>query len=265
MKTTHKYTSSSIHYFVSENNSLKTEEGLLFIHPAFADHRTFDEQVSSFSSKYKVITLDLLGHGASQGFKTKEKIHDTRNHIDEILINENIKKIHLVGVSLGALLAQDFANKFPEKVASLSSLGGYDINNYDPIIENSQRKEQIGFMVKALLSINLFSKSNSEISAYTKQAQKKFYQMNMLFKRRSFFYMTSLGTIMNQNQSTHAFPILIMYGEHDNDLAISLSKAWHLNSSGSRLVAIKAAGHCANMDNPKCFNKVIMSQLQENM
>lgn len=263
METSHKHTSSSIHYFVSENNSTETKGAILFIHPAFANHQAFDEQVSFFSNSYKVITMDLLGHGLSQGFKTKEKIHDTRKHIKEILINENIPQIHLVGVSIGALLAQDFANKYPERIASLTSLGGYDINNYDSSIEKSQRKEQIGFMIKALFSIKLFSKSNAEITAYTEQAQKKFYQMNMMFRRRSFNYMTSLGKIMNQNKSIHKFPILILYGEYDNDLAITLSQAWFLNSPGSKLISIKEAGHCANMDNPKRFNQVIMNFLQE--
>lgn len=264
MEIKHKHTASAIHYFVSENNPSEEKGAILFIHPAFADHRAFDEQVSFFSTDYKVITMDLLGHGLSQGFKTKEKIHDTYKHIDEILANENIQKIHLVGVSVGALMAQDFANKYPEKIASLSSLGGYDINNYDSSIEKAQRKEQIGFMLKALFSIKLFSKSNSEISAYTEQAQKQFYRMNMLFKRRSFAYMTSLGRIMNQNKSMPAFPILIIYGEHDNDLAISLSKAWYSNSKGSKLITIKDAGHCANMDNPQGFNQAIMNFLQEN-
>ena len=262
MELKHKQTSSSIHYFVNGDNNSDKKETILFIHPAFADHRAFDEQVNFFSNDFKVITMDLLGHGLSQGFKTNEKIHETYKHINEILANENIKKIHLVGVSVGALLAQDFANKYPEKVISLSSLGGYDVSNYDSSIEKSQGKEQIGFMVKALFSIKLFSKSNSEITAYTEQAQKKFYQMNILFKRRSFTYMTSLSKIMNQNQSEHKFPLLIMYGEYDNELAITLAKDWSSNSQGSKLIPIEDAGHCANMDNPKKFNQVLLNFLQ---
>lgn len=261
----HKQTSSSIHYFVSGENDSEVKETILFIHPAFADHRAFDEQVSFFSNNFVVITMDLLGHGLSQGFKTKEKIHDTYKHIDEIMKNESISKIHLVGVSVGALLAQDFANRYPERVASLSSLGGYDISNYDSSIEKSQGKEQMGFVLKALFSIQLFSKSNAEISVYTEQAQKKFYQMNILFRRRSFTYMTSLQQIMNQKQSVHKFPLLIMYGEHDTELAITLSNVWFSNSQRSTLVSIENAGHCANMDNPKKFNQILLEFLQENI
>lgn len=69
MKIKHKHTSSSIHYFVSENNSSEIKGAILFNHPVFADHRIFDEQVNFFSANYKVITLALLGHGLSQGLK----------------------------------------------------------------------------------------------------------------------------------------------------------------------------------------------------
>lgn len=70
MEIKHKRTSSSFHYFVSENNSSVTKGIILFIHSAFADHRAFDEQVNFFSVDYKVTTLDLLGNGLPQGFKS---------------------------------------------------------------------------------------------------------------------------------------------------------------------------------------------------
>ena len=45
-----------IHYFVSgkENNDL-----IVFLHPAFSDHRAFNQQIDFFSKDYRVITIDL--------------------------------------------------------------------------------------------------------------------------------------------------------------------------------------------------------------
>jgi pimeloyl-ACP methyl ester carboxylesterase len=55
-----------IHYFVSgkEHNDL-----IVFLHPAFSDHRAFDQQIDFFSKEYKVITIDLIGHGLSKAKK----------------------------------------------------------------------------------------------------------------------------------------------------------------------------------------------------
>ena len=49
---------------------------------------------------------------------------------------EKIEKINLVGVSIGAVLVQDFANKYPSKVSSLTCIGGYDNNTKNKVSPN---------------------------------------------------------------------------------------------------------------------------------
>lgn len=257
----HRITKSNIHYFISENHPAQSET-LIFLHPAFANHKAFDSQIMAFEQSYRLITVDILGHGLSQGYKTTDRIDDTTKHIIEILNQEKIHKVHLVGVSIGSLLAQDFCNKHPEYVLSLCAVGGYDINNYDASLEKSQRKQQLSFVIKALFSINAFSASNARVSTYTDAARSQFYEMNCMFKRRSFQYMATLVKIMNQSKQNDKYPLLIVYGEHDNDLAIQLSKSWHMNRKESQLVVIENAGHCANMDNPQVFNTVLSHFLE---
>lgn len=55
--------------------------------------------------------------------------------IHGIMQTEGIGKLHIAGVSLGAVLAQDFANRYPDSVNSLACFGGYDINNFDTGIQ----------------------------------------------------------------------------------------------------------------------------------
>lgn len=58
-----------------------------------------------------------------------------------IMEAENIKRFHLAVVSLGGLLIQDFANKYPHKTASLFCAGAYNINNFGVVLnkENSNK------------------------------------------------------------------------------------------------------------------------------
>ena len=97
---------NSIHYFVSGK---KTENLIVFLHPAFADHHAFDQQVDFFSLDYKIITIDLIGHGLSYPKNSSEKIDQSVKHIKLILEKEGYKKSHFVGVSMGSLIAQYFA------------------------------------------------------------------------------------------------------------------------------------------------------------
>ena len=97
-----KLENTSIHYWI---NDTKVGSAIIFIHPAFANHTCFDTQLDYFA-EYRVITIDLIGHGKSIG---KGVIEDTALYIKQIMEVEKIDKINLVGVSIGAVLVQDFA------------------------------------------------------------------------------------------------------------------------------------------------------------
>lgn len=233
-----------IHYWV---NDAKSESAILFIHPAFGNHTCFDTQLEYFKA-YKVITMDLIGHGKSLG---KGTIENTATYIKQMLDAEKIEKINLVGISLGAVLVQDFANKYPDKVASLTCIGGYDINNFDADLQKGNTKQQMKSMLKAIFSIKAFAKDNKKIAAHTKEAQEKFYQMNLNFKKSSFRYLASLGKMINKYKTEKGnYPLLIGVGQYDNDNAKKASRMWHEKEPSSDYIEFPNAGHIVNMDTP---------------
>ncbi len=178
--------------------------------------------------------------------------------INDILNEEHIGKIHLVGVSLGAVLAQDFANKYPHAVQSLACFGGYDINNFDAKIQRGNSAAQSLMMMKALFSMKWFARSNKKISAYTKQAQDDFYDMNIEFPKKSFMYLATLKTMVNACQTARReYPLLIGCGQHDIPSELSAVEMWKKNEPECKTVVFEGAGHCVNMDAPQQFNKTL--------
>ena len=131
-----KLINTSIHYWI---NDTEIGSAIIFIHPAFANHTCFDTQLDYFRD-CRVITMDLIGHGKSIG---KGTIGDTAIYINQIMETEKIDKMNLVGVSIGAVLVQDFANKYPSKVSSLTCIGGYDINNFEKSLQKGNTKQQM--------------------------------------------------------------------------------------------------------------------------
>lgn len=231
---------------------------LVCLHAAFLNHDMFKQQVQYFKGNYRLLMPDLLGHGESQNIKTKQSIADSAAHINEMMEQEGGCLAHFLGVSIGGLLAQDFANRYPDRVLSLCAVGAYDINNYNAVLQRQQSKQQLGFMAKALVSIPWFSKSNAAISAITPAAQQHFFEMNRVYKRSSLRYMATLGTIMNRpNPPKYTYPLLILCGQHDNELALTLATSWHQSTPQSQHKIIADAGHCVNMDNPVVFNKTV--------
>ena len=247
---------NTIHYFVSGNEERET---IVFLHPAFGDHQCFDKQIDYFSQNYRVITMDMLGHGLSVVEKSKDKITATAVHIVEILKTENVEKTHIVGVSLGSLLAQDFALKYPEKVLSLTALGGYNINKEQKEVAKSQGKEMFKWLFKMIFSMDAFRKYTANVSAVNESEQVRFYESAKHFTRKSFTIMSGLDILIENRTIQRNYPLLILSGEKDNELALKMAKQWHEEEQNSQMFIIQNAGHCANMDNAEEFNNLIMN------
>lgn len=257
-----KIHNTEIHYYMSgmENNEL-----VLFLHPAFSDHRAFGQQIDSFSKNYRVITIDMIGHGLSKAHKSKEKIDATAQHIHEIITTEGFDKVHLVGVSVGALLAQYFALEFPGKVKSLTALGGYSINKENPEVAKAQRSLNMKLLFRALFSMNAFRKAIAPMTCSTEVGQALFFQSTSHYERKSFMLMQGLRhVIKNRENPEPGYPLLILVGKDDLELAKKMARAWHSECKTSEYSLINEAGHCANIDASEAFNAITLDFIARN-
>ena len=106
------------HYIYIEKDTTP----LMFIHGVGLDHQMWDPQIDNLK-EFSTITYDLLGHGKTPCKKDKLNLSDFSNQLNEILEYLNINKIHLVGFSLGSLIALDFASKLGDKIDKLILIG----------------------------------------------------------------------------------------------------------------------------------------------
>lgn len=246
---------SPIEYDVSR---CKSQSWICFLHAAFADHEMFRQQVDFFTEKYNILILDIIGHGRSGQTKKGDSIEKMTLWLLEIMDAEKIEKVHLVGVSLGSVLAQDFANHYPERVASLACFGGYDINHFDPQMQQENSAAQMLIMAKALFSIKWFAQANKKIYAFTQEAQEAAFKMNLRFPRKSFMYLAGLGTMVNKYETgLRPYPLLIGCGAHDIPMECKAVELWKTTEPGCQVVIFENAGHCVNMDVPDQFNRVM--------
>ncbi len=248
----HHLDESPIVYYTSRRANA---EWILFLHAAFVNHHMFQAQIDYFQDQYSILTLDMIGHGGSTKTRKGDSIEKMSAWISAILKTEKIEKIHVVGISLGAVIAQDFANQYPEAVQSLACFGGYDINNVDVSMQRENGAAQMLMMLKAIVSVKWFAKSNKKISAYTVQAQNDFYRLNIEFPKKSFKYLASLHRMINVRQARpRQYPLLIGCGKHDIPTELSAVEMWKKNEPECSMMVFEGAGHCVNMDTPNQFN-----------
>lgn len=251
----------SIHYYVSGESNKET---ILMLHPAFSDHRAFDLQIDFFAKNYKVITIDMIGHGLSKSNKSKDRIDATVSHIDDIFKLEKVDKAHFIGVSMGSLVAQYYGQHHPENVKSLISMGGHYINKDDKEIRTKQRNSNLGLVVKAMFSMEAFRKGVAQVTCHTENGKGHFYTTTSEYERKSFMSMQGFQHIIKDREIAPApYPTLIAVGQNDIELAIRMNKQWHDDVSNTEHILINKAGHCANIDCPEAFNTIALDFIQK--
>lgn len=249
-----------IHYFVSGNEN---NDPIVFLHPAFSDHRAFSQQIDFFSKNYRVITIDLIGHGLSKANKSKDKIDASSEHIKKILDIEGYDKAHLVGVSMGSLIAQYVALQYPDKIKTLTTLGGYNINKQNKEIARAQRFSNLRVLFRVVFSMKAFRKKNAELTCKSEKGRALFYETTSHYKRKSFMVMQGLQNVINDRKNINQqYVTLILTGDSDIELSKKMAKEWHSELDNSKYYMIKNAGHCANIDKPVEFNKIVMEFIE---
>lgn len=102
-------------------------EPLLLIHTIGQSLYTWRHVFDQLSQHYRVLAVDLLGHGYSgRPVQFDYTIAEQSDSLRMFMDAKGIESAHIVGFSVGALYALDFAGKFPERVGKvlLSSPGG---------------------------------------------------------------------------------------------------------------------------------------------
>ena len=113
------YTSNSFGTFYSLNlNKVNKDNPIVFVHGVGLNKEIWKPQIKFFK-EYNTLTYDLLGHGKTPLKKTKVTFNDFSRQLLNLINELKFKKIHLVGFSLGALVARHFASKHNDRLCSL--------------------------------------------------------------------------------------------------------------------------------------------------
>lgn len=94
---------------------------VLLLHGFTGTKGTWEGLVNDLKKDFRVITIDLLGHGETDCplDPTRYDITHAAKDLKELLDKLNEEKVHLLGYSMGGRLALAFACLFPERIASL--------------------------------------------------------------------------------------------------------------------------------------------------
>lgn len=240
------------------SNGNKNADWILFIHAAFLDHSIYKRQFNHFQDHYNILAIDLLGHGASKPQSRHDHFMQTPDWINAILEHENIEKVHLVGISLGAVVAQLFADQFPKKVQSLACFGAQNIHNFNPKGHGKMIFSNLILGLKGLISIKWFAKASKNLAAISPEGQVAYVEVARLQSRKPFLmFLQASKPLPKAPDRPRDYPLLIGRGEHDALMPASAIESWQQDEPFTQSITFSNAGHLANLDAPERFNQVL--------
>ena len=103
----------------------KGKPALVFVHCWCGKRTYWNAQVEYFSKKYTCITLDLAGHGESGRNRNKWTIPAFAEDVFAVIEKENLKKVILVGHSMGGFIALAASLKIKSKLLCLVGVDSF--------------------------------------------------------------------------------------------------------------------------------------------
>jgi pimeloyl-ACP methyl ester carboxylesterase len=249
-------------------NYERTGDGMpvVFLHAGVADRRMWEPQVSAFAKHFDVITLDRRGFGHSELPPVRwSPVEDLLGLIDQL----HEKPTHLVGCSIGARLAIDFALAHGERISKLvlvgPGIGGANFGEKYPElgaeVDAAEKAGDLGAVNRAEANLWL---DGRRAPGYVRQPLRDlFLDMNGGNFHSDFASAPEDGLDPPAIQRLHEItaPTLIVVGDADlppifDAVELLMEKVPH-----ARKAVIQDAAHLPNLEHPDEFNRAVLDFL----
>ena len=236
-------------------NKINEKNPIVFIHGVGLTKEIWEPQINFFKN-YNTLTYDLLGHGKTPLNKSQPSFEDFSNQLFNLINELNFNKIHLVGFSMGALIARHFSTKHNDRLNSLIIHASIYKRTEEQkrVVQNrfevakTNRPASKRTAIRRWLSEN-FIKKNPDV-------YKKIYSILEKNKRTDFLkcyeifvnYIDDDSMLKKINVNT-----LITTGENDVGSTPEMSKNLSKIIQGSKFIEIKGGKHLCSIE---CANDV---------
>ena len=254
-------TASGTYYFF---NKKEQSIPIVFIHGVGLTYEIWQPQIDFFKD-YSTLSYDILGHGKSSLNKQEINFDDFSDQLINLINELKINKIHLVGFSIGSLIARNFATKFNDRLQSLTLLGS--------IYKRSEEQQK---------TVNeRFDQAKKELKL-SKQALKRWFTDRYIENNPSTY--EKISKILASNNMANFLKVyelfvrhkndedfekikantLVMTGEHDVGSTIDMSQELNKVIKNSELKIVKNGKHLCGIECADDVNLTIKNFVEKN-
>jgi 3-oxoadipate enol-lactonase len=241
---------------------------LVMMHGIGGNRTNWHDQLPEMSRPFHAVAWDARGYGDSDDYEGDLNFGDFAADLARVLDHFGASRAHLVGLSMGGVIALDFVARFPERVATLTlcdTLPGFSH------LSDEQRREFIRLRQEPLLA----GKEPKDIapavakSLLGKSPRRGAFE-RLVASMAALHKASYLKTIASMANYSRAFdleainlPAHVVVGAEDTLTPPATSREMARRIPGARLTVIEGCGHLSNIEQPEAFNRAVLAFLEE--
>ncbi len=242
---------------------------LVFIHGFTLDGRMWAPQWVALKKRYRTVRYDVRGFGRSSRVTSA---HDPAADLLALLDHLGIAQAHLVGLSMGANIALNFAVRYPQRVAKVvaadPNLDGF--TDYTPALFSALRQvfgavaqrgwnaeTQRLWLSNPLLQLQRPSAAHQALLAQMVSS----YNGDQLVNPAAAPRYGEPSTLLRLDSIQ--VPVLVLVGKRDEESIQRIARLIAQKVPKAQLQIIPGAGHLSNLDQPKRFNRLVCRFLKK--
>jgi len=242
---------------------------ILFIHGAGGSTVTWKRQVPELKKKFNLLLIDLPGHGQMAKYpNTDEKYTWTSiaNKIKKVIDHLSITKFHIIGVSVGTVIALQMREMFLSQVKSVVLPGCIiQLNPKLKLIANSSlmMAKVIGFRAFYKMSaLVMMPRKNHKVSRDIFVRESRALSISE-FKKWTNMYYTLNETLVELFKAGSNIPHLIVMGAQDH-LFLEPAKLYAQKHKNITIKIIEKCGHVVSIERADIFNAFCLEFYKKN-
>lgn len=225
----------------------------------------WEPQMGVLNDRFRVLRYDIRGHGgtdAPPGPYSMDRLGDDAVAMLDVL---GIKRVHWVGLSMGGMIAQNLALRYPDRLLSLALCDTLSAVPEDAQAVWQERidtaeREGMGPLCEPTLgrwfTADFLKKNSPVVEAIRTQILQTPVTgyIGCCEAIRRIDYLDQLEGVR--------LPTAIIVGAEDPATPPSVSEAIHERIRGSTLTLIDGAAHLTNVEQPQAFSSALLKFLE---
>jgi 3-oxoadipate enol-lactonase len=231
------------------------------LHGIGSNSRAFRYQLADLSDMFDVIAWDAPGYGQSEDPADPFTLEDLADEALSLLDSLGITRAHVLGVSMGGVIAQLLALRHADRVRSLVLADTNPGGGALPEPERSARVRQRVEMLERLGPRRMAEQRGPQLLRPGAAAVLVAEVIDIMAEVRPAGYCAAARALGYTDVSPDLADIrvrtLVVHGADDAVVPVAVGRHLAQSIPNARLEIIPDAGHLSNQDQPAAFNAVV--------